>query len=78
MIDFIDKQIEASERLFNLMMQDHKERMKDMTLWAEMNSSLMGKLEQRDEEIAILRCRIKELEEMLVRQAYQQVKTNGA
>ena len=65
MKDFIEKQIEASERLFNLMMQDHKDRMKDATLWAEMNAGLMAKLDQRDAEIANLRCRVKELEDKL-------------
>ena len=66
MKDFIEKQIEASERLFNMMMQDHKDRMKDATLWAEMNAGLINKLEQRDAEIANLRCRVKELEDKLI------------
>lgn len=66
MIEFIEKQIEASERLFNLMMEDHKERMKDVAIWAEMNASLMNKLEQRDAEIAALRDRVKELEDKLI------------
>jgi hypothetical protein len=65
-INFIDKQIEASERLFNMMMQDHKERMKEAALWGEMNVGLMSKLEQRDAEIAKLRYRIKELETQLL------------
>lgn len=69
MVDFIEKQIEASERLFNMMMQDHKERMKDATIWAEMNASLISKLEQRDAEIANLRYRIKELENKLISNA---------
>ena len=69
MINFIDKQIEASERLFNMMMQDHKERMKDATIWAETSASLISKLEQRDEEIANLRYRIKELENKLISNA---------
>jgi hypothetical protein len=66
MKDFIEKQIEASERLFNMMMQDHKDRMKDATLWAEMNAGLISKLEQRDAEIVALRNRVKELEDKLI------------
>jgi hypothetical protein len=36
------------------MFEDHKERMKDMVLWADMNSGLMRKLDERDEAIARL------------------------
>jgi hypothetical protein len=52
--DFIDRQMEASDKLFKVMFEDHKERMKDMVLWADMNSGLMRKLDKRDEEIARL------------------------
>ena len=52
--DFIDRQMEASDKLFKVMFEDHKERMKDMVLWADMNSGLMKKLDERDEEIARL------------------------
>ena len=52
--DFIDRQLEASDKLFKVMFDDHKERMKDMVLWADMNSGLMRKLDERDEEIARL------------------------
>ena len=52
--DFIDRQMEASDKLFRVMFEDHKERMKDMVLWADMNSGLMRKLDERDEEIARL------------------------
>jgi hypothetical protein len=52
--DFIDRQMEASDKLFKVMFEDHKERMKDMVLWADMNSGLMQKLDKRDEEIARL------------------------
>jgi hypothetical protein len=52
--DFIDRQMEASDKLFKVMFEDHKERMKDMVLWADMNSGLMRKLDERDEEIARL------------------------
>lgn len=52
--DFIARQMEASDKLFKVMFDDHKERMKDMVLWADMNSGLMRKLDERDEEIARL------------------------
>ena len=52
--DFIDRQMEASDKLFKVMFEDHKERMKDMVLWADMNSGLMKKLDDRDETIARL------------------------
>jgi len=52
--DFIDRQMEASDKLFKVMFEDHKERMKDMVLWADMNSGLMRKLDERDESIARL------------------------
>ena len=52
--NFIDRQMEASDKLFKVMFEDHKERMKDMVLWADMNSGLMRKLDERDEEIARL------------------------
>ena len=52
--DFIDRQMEASDKLFKVMFEDHKERMKDMVIWADMNSGLMKKLDERDEAIARL------------------------
>jgi hypothetical protein len=52
--DFIDRQMEASDKLFKVMFEDHKERMKDMVLWADMNSGLMKKLDERDEALARL------------------------
>jgi hypothetical protein len=51
MISFIQKQLDASERMFELMQRDHKERMEQIAVWADMNDSLMRKLEERDEEI---------------------------
>ena len=51
MISFIQKQLDASERMFELMHRDHKERMEQTMLWADMNESLMRKLEERDAEI---------------------------
>lgn len=54
MISFIQKQLEASERMFELMHRDHKERMEQIVMWADMNESLMRKLEERDREIVRL------------------------
>ena len=54
MISFIQKQLEASERMFELMHRDHKERMGQIAMWADMNESLMKKLEDRDKEISRL------------------------
>jgi len=51
MISFIQKQLDASERMFELMHRDHKERMEQTMMWADMNESLLRKLEERDAEI---------------------------
>ena len=51
-------QIEASERLYQMMLNDHKERVRDMVVWSETSVSLMNKLKQRDEEIIKLRSEI--------------------
>jgi hypothetical protein len=44
MIEFIQKQIEASERLFEMMRSDHDTRMKEMEHWARTTQSLVEKL----------------------------------
>jgi len=64
-IEFVQKQIEISERLFDLMQKDHKERMNGIAIWAEMSSGLMDKLNQRDAEITRLRHCVRVLEEQL-------------
>jgi hypothetical protein len=51
MIGYIQKQIDASEKLFEMMRADHKERMTQVLVWADMNESLLRKLEERDHEI---------------------------
>jgi hypothetical protein len=51
MMSFIQKQLDASERMFEMMRQDHKHRMEQIVMWADMNESLMRKLEERDKEI---------------------------
>ena len=55
MKDFMQVQIEASERLYNMMLEDHKERVRDMAMWADTSVSLMKKLDERDAEILKLR-----------------------
>jgi hypothetical protein len=62
MKDFIERQMEVSDRLFKVMFEDHKERMKDVIMWAEMNAGLMRKLDERDTEIAKLKAKIEELD----------------
>jgi hypothetical protein len=58
MIDFIQKQLEASEKLFEMMRQDHKERVQQAFVWADMSDSLTKKLAERDAEIERLRAKI--------------------
>ena len=48
-------QIDASERLYNMMLEDHKERVRDMEMWADTSVGLMKKLDERDAEIIKLR-----------------------
>ena len=55
MIDFVQKQIEASERLFKMMAEDHKERMVGLKVWVDMNESFQKKLAERDAEITALK-----------------------
>ena len=58
MKDFIKKQIEASERLYTMMLTDHTERMKGLADAYDTNASLIKKLEERDAEIAALRYKL--------------------
>ena len=55
MIDIVQKQIEASERLFKMMADDHKERMVGLKVWVDMNESYQKKLAERDAEITALK-----------------------
>ena len=57
-MNMIDRHIEASERLYNMMLQDHKERVKDLVEWADMNASLMRKLDERDRRVRVLEAEI--------------------
>ena len=58
MKDFIERQMDISDKLFKVMFEDHKERLKDMLVWSEMNHGLMRKLDERDAEIARLKSEI--------------------
>jgi hypothetical protein len=62
MISFIQKQLEASERMFELMHRDHKQRMEQIVMWADMNESLMKKLAERDKEISALNAKLRAYE----------------
>ena len=61
MKDFINRQLEISDKLFKVMFEDHKERLRDMTMWAELDASLMRKLDERDVEITRLKEEIAKL-----------------
>ena len=61
MKDFINRQLEISDKLFKVMFEDHKERIRDMAMWAELDASLMRKLDERDVEIIRLKEEIAKL-----------------
>lgn len=61
MKDFINRQLEISDKLFKVMFDDHKERIRDMAMWAELDASLMRKLDERDIEITRLQEEIAKL-----------------
>lgn len=48
--------------MFEMMRQDHKERMQQIVMWADMNDSLMRKLQERDKEIERLNALLKAFE----------------
>jgi len=55
MSNFIQKQIESSERLYQIMLADHKERVEKIVETYDLSASLQKKLKERDAEIAKLR-----------------------
>jgi transposase len=59
--DFINRQLEISDKLFKVMFEDHKERIRDITMWAELDASLIKKLDERDAEIRRLNAEIVKL-----------------
>ena len=62
MTDFIQKQIESSERLYKVMLEDHLERVKTAVNAYELSENLQRKLNERDEEIAFLRRQLRAYE----------------
>jgi hypothetical protein len=58
----IQKQLDISEQLFEMMRRDHKERMSQVLVWADMNESLLRKLEARDKEIERLKALLRAYE----------------
>jgi hypothetical protein len=64
-MNYIQSQVEASERLYKLMLNDHNERMKSNHLIHETVDSLMKKLEERDETIEMLRYELKRVKSKL-------------
>jgi hypothetical protein len=59
MSDFYQKQIQASERLYQMMINDHNERMKVLVDSYDLSASLVKKLEERDAEIEKLRLKLR-------------------
>jgi hypothetical protein len=59
---FIQKQIESSERLYKMMLDDHKNRVKSVADVYEVSESLQKKLRERDEEITKLRRQLRAYE----------------
>lgn len=62
MDNFIQKQIEASERLYHMMMADHKARFEKLSAVYDLSEHLQKKLANRDVEIAELRARLRAYE----------------
>ena len=62
MINFIQKQLDASERLFNMMVEDNKLRTQNLQMWVDMNESFQRKLAERDAEIEKLRSKLSQYE----------------
>jgi hypothetical protein len=55
MDNFIQKQIESSERLYKMMLDDHKERIEKIADTYSLCESLQKKINERDAEIERLR-----------------------
>ena len=62
MINFIQKQLDASERLFNMMVEDNRLRTQNLQMWIDMNESFQRKLAERDAEIEKLRSKLSQYE----------------
>ena len=62
MFDFMQKQIEASERLYHMMLADHKQRFEKIAEVYDLSENLQKKLNERDEEIRNLKRKIQAFE----------------
>jgi ABC-type enterochelin transport system substrate-binding protein len=62
MSDFMQKQIEASERLYHMMLADHKQRFDRIAEVYDLSENLQKKLNERDEEIRSLKQKIQTFE----------------
>ena len=62
MINFIQKQLDASERLFNMMVEDNKMRTQNLKMWVDMNESFKKKIAERDAEIERIRAKLYQYE----------------
>ena len=58
MNDFMQKQIDASERLYHMMLADHKQRFEKIADAYALSESLQKKINERDEEIQKLKCQL--------------------
>lgn len=58
MSDFMQKQIEASERLYTMMLADHKQRFEKVAEVYALSEHLQKKLNERDAEIQTLKWQI--------------------
>ena len=61
-INSIQKQLDASERLFNMMVEDNKMRTQNLQMWIDMNESFQKKLAERDAEIERLKAKLSQYE----------------
>ena len=64
MDNFIQKQIDASERLYAIMLADHKQRFEKIATVYELSEHLQKKINERDAEIEKLRHKLRAYELM--------------
>jgi hypothetical protein len=62
MNNFIQKQIESSERLYKMMLDDHRDRIEKITTVYELSENLQKKINERDAEIEKLRRKLQAYE----------------
>jgi cell shape-determining protein MreC len=61
-IEFIRKQLEASERLYRVMAEDNQLRAHNLQMWVDMTADYQKKLAERDAEIERLRSKLSQYE----------------